>query len=61
MGGQGGSYIAMPTAVLVVNWETLTGTPGLGTPWPWILPTLVGTPLITWVNVQIGRGRRPRR
>ena len=39
--GQGGSYIALVTAVLV-------------------LPTLVGTPIIAWVNVQIRRGLRPR-
>jgi hypothetical protein len=57
--GQGGSYIAMLTAVLVVNWKALTGTSGLSSPWPWVLPTLVGSPIITWVNVQIRRGRRP--
>ena len=58
--GQGGSYIAMVTAVLVVNWELLTGTRGLSSPWAWILPTLIGTPIISWVNVQIARGRRPK-
>lgn len=58
--GQGGSYIAMITALLVVNWRTLTGHPGFESVWPWILPTLVGTPIISWVNYQIARGRRPR-
>ena len=58
--GQGGSYIAMLTAVLVVNWRMLTGTPGRGSPWPWLLPTLLGSPIIAWVNVQIRRGRRPK-
>jgi histidinol-phosphate phosphatase family protein len=58
--GQGGSYIALVTAVLVVNWSALTGTPGRASPWPWLLPTVVGTPLITWINVQVRRGYRPR-
>jgi hypothetical protein len=60
VGGQGGSYIAMVTAILVVNWQTLTGTSGRSSPWAWVLPTLVGSPLIAWVNVQIRRGRRPK-
>ena len=59
--GQGGSYIAMLSAVLVVNWQLLTGTSGRSSLWPWILPTVVGSPLIAWVNVQVGRGRRPKR
>ena len=58
--GQGGSYIAMVTAILVVNWQLLTGTRGRSSPWAWILPTLVGSPLIAWVNVQVRRGRRPK-
>jgi hypothetical protein len=58
--GQGGSYIAMLTAVLVVNWHTLTGTPGVHAPWAWILPTPIGSPIISWVNFQIRRGRLPR-
>lgn len=58
--GQGGSYIAITTALLVVNWETLTGTPGVVSPWAWALPTLVGSPIIAWVKREVGRGRRPR-
>lgn len=58
--GQGGSYIAMITALLVVNWETLTGTRGVESPWAWLLPTIVGTPLITWVARQVAQGRRPK-
>lgn len=58
--GQGGSYIAMVTAVLVVNWQLLTGVPGRSSLWPWVLPTLLGTPLIAWLNAEIQRGRRPR-
>ena len=42
--GQGGSYIAMVTAVLVVNWQRLTGEPGVTSPWAWILPTALGPP-----------------
>lgn len=59
--GQGGSYIAMVTAVLVVNWSSLTGTRGFASPWPWILPTLVGSPIIAWVSYQVRLGKRPRR
>ena len=58
--GQGGSYIAMLTAILVVNWQLLTGTRGRSSPWAWILPTLVGSPIIAWVNIQVRRGRRPK-
>jgi hypothetical protein len=59
--GQGGSYIAMTTAVLVVNWETLTGTRGISSPWAWALPTVVGSPIIAWVRYQVRLGRRPKR
>ncbi len=58
---QGGSYIAMTSATLVVNWENLTGTPGRESPLPWLLPTVVGTPLIYWVAHEIAAGRRPKR
>jgi hypothetical protein len=51
--GQGGSYIAMVTALLVVN-------TGGGSPLPWIVPTLIGTPIITWVSNQIAAGKRPK-
>lgn len=37
--GQGGSYIALVTALLVVS---------VGSPLAWIAPTLIGSPLITW-------------
>lgn len=59
--GQGGSYIAMVTAVLVVNWETLTGTRGIHSPWAWALPTVVGSPIIAWVTYQVRIGKRPKR
>ena len=50
--GQGGSYIALTTALLVVN---------LGGPLIiWFLPTIVGSPVIAWVNFQVARGARPK-
>jgi hypothetical protein len=52
--GQGGSYISMTTALLVVNL-------GTATPVAWILPTLVGAPLIAWTTVQVMQGKRPKR
>ena len=58
--GQGGSYTAMTTAILVVNWEALSGTRGVLSPWAWLLPTLIGTPIIAWVTREIALGRRPR-
>ena len=59
--GQGGSYIAMTTALLVVNWETLTGTRGIASPVAWALPTVVGSPIIAWVTYQVRIGKRPKR
>lgn len=58
--GQGGSYIAMTTALLVVNWETLTGSPGIRSPLAWALPTVVGSPIIAWVQYQVRLGKRPK-
>lgn len=52
--GMGGSYIALVTALLVVN-------VGNRLPVVWILPTLVGSPLIAWVIREVERGRRPKR
>lgn len=60
LAGQGGSYIAMVTALLVVNWETLTGTRGAASLLAWALPTIVGTPIIAWVSRQVALGKRPK-
>src|SRR5262249_22266146 len=51
--GQGGSYIAMTTALLVVHLRTTAW-------WAWIAPTIVGSPLIAYVNTQIAQGKRPK-
>ena len=53
VGGMGGSYIALTTALLVVNL-------GRSMPVAWFLPTLIGSPIIAWVIYEIDRGRRPR-
>ena len=58
--GQGGSYIAMTSATLVVNWDNLTGTPGRESPLPWLVPTLIGTPILFWLAAQIEAGKRPK-
>jgi uncharacterized membrane protein len=50
--GMGGSYIALVTALLVVN-------VGAGLGIAWFLPTIVGTPLIVWTISEVDRGRRP--
>ena len=36
-----GSYVSFVTAALVVNWSS---------PLAWVLPTLIGSPLIAWVS-----------
>lgn len=59
--GQGGSYIAMVTALLVVNWQTLFDEPGRSSFLAWAIPTLVGTPIIAWVTREVAYGRRPKR
>ena len=53
--GQGGSYIAMVTALFVVNWQAVFGEPGRFSFWPWVIPALVGTPLIAFVVRDIMR------
>jgi hypothetical protein len=58
--GQGGSYIAIITAVLVVNWGSLFGTPGIFSPWAWALPAIVGSPIIAWITREVALGRRPK-
>lgn len=52
LSGQLGSYIAMITAVLVVNFG--------GIWWAWALPTVVGSPLIAWLKREVRAGRRPK-
>ena len=37
--GMGGSYIAMTTALLVVNWENISGSSGFESALPWFVPT----------------------
>jgi uncharacterized membrane protein YeaQ/YmgE (transglycosylase-associated protein family) len=54
IGGMGGSYIALVTALLVVN-------VGQTLPIVWFLPTIVGTPIIVWVTNEVDRGRFVRR
>jgi hypothetical protein len=54
--GQGGSYIALTTALLVVN----TGGSGAALI-VWFIPTIVGSPIIAWVTYQVALGKRPKR
>jgi uncharacterized membrane protein len=52
VGGMGGSYIALVTALLVVNL-------GDRLPVVWFVPTIVGSPIVAWVIREIDAGRRP--
>jgi hypothetical protein len=58
--GQGGSYIAMTTALLVVNTQGLADSGGFLAIVPWLLPTLIGTPLIAYTIGQVVQGKRPK-
>lgn len=51
--GQGGSFIAMCTAVMVVN----VGSVNL---LAWIVPTIIGAPILIWLGKEMKAGRRPR-
>jgi uncharacterized membrane protein len=51
--GMGGSYIALVTALLVVNTRAQL-------PIAWFIPTIIGSPIIVWVLNEVDRGRRPR-
>jgi len=33
---------------------------GVGSPLPWVVPTLIGTPIIRWVSSQVALGKRPK-
>lgn len=48
--GMSGSYIALVTAFFVVNVSSVTGIHSLLTLTAWILPTLIGVPLISRVQ-----------
>jgi uncharacterized membrane protein YeaQ/YmgE (transglycosylase-associated protein family) len=52
LSGQLGSYIAMITALLVVNFGTVW--------WAWVLPTVIGSPIISWLKREVRAGRRPK-
>ena len=51
--GQGGSFIAMVTALFVVNF----GPVNL---FVWFLPTIIGTPILIWFANEVKAGRRPK-
>jgi hypothetical protein len=50
----------MVTALLIVNWENLTGSCGVASPWAWALPTVVGSPIIVWITREVALGRLPK-
>jgi uncharacterized membrane protein YeaQ/YmgE (transglycosylase-associated protein family) len=52
--GMGGSYIALVTALLVVNL-------GEALPIVWFVPTIVGSTVLVWLLNEVDKGRRPRR
>lgn len=51
--GQGGSFIAMCTAVVVVNF-------GSANLFSWFVPTIIGTPILIWLAEAVKAGRRPK-
>jgi hypothetical protein len=63
--GQGGSYIALVTALLVVSLTVDGPVGGPAALLPWLLPTVVGTLMIEWWRRRLVRtpamAGRPRR
>lgn len=53
LAGQCGSFIAMCTAVAVVNFGSTSVL-------AWFIPTLIGTPIIIWLSHEVKAGRRPK-
>jgi hypothetical protein len=58
--GQGGSYIALVTALVVVALTVDGPVTGTAQVIPWVLPAVIGTPLIEWwrrrlVNQGVGQ------
>ena len=49
----GGSYIALVTALLVVGRPRIPVLMDLPPVVAWFLPTLVGTPLIVWMQIRV--------
>ena len=58
--GQLSSYISMVTAFVVVNRSMVREITGLPSLWCWILPTLIGTPLIMLAVSRASRPAGPR-
>jgi hypothetical protein len=50
----------MTTALIVVNTQSISFGGGPMALLPWFLPTIIGSPIIAWVNFQIAAGRRPK-
>jgi hypothetical protein len=50
----------MVTAFLVANWHTVSQFTGLRIPTivVWLLPSIVGSPMIIWVNLRIAKRQR---
>lgn len=59
IGGMGGSYIAMVTAVLIANWRSIAPLIGIKVPVIvlWLLPSIIGTPMIIWASMKAGSGK----
>ncbi|MFM1650583.1 DUF2306 domain-containing protein [Brevibacillus sp. B_LB10_24] len=50
IGGMLGSYIGVITAILVVNGENMPLISQIPSLWLWFLPTIIGTPIISFVG-----------
>ena len=58
--GQGSSYNAMVIAALVTNWERLTGTSGMDSFVPWLIPGFLGSFATLWGMYQVRMGKLPK-
>lgn len=58
--GMLGSYIGLVTAVLITNGSDIPFLKTLPIWTLWILPTIIGTPMIIYVNHRFSRSKKPK-
>ena len=54
------SYASIAGAFVFTNWHHVTGEYGMHSPIAFLLPSAVGTVVVTWLMIQVYQGKRPR-
>ena len=60
VGGVAFSYVSIAGAFVFNNWHHVTGVYGMHSPIAFLLPSAVGTGVVTWLMMQVYQGKRPR-